>query len=372
MDKQVKNVIIVGGGPGGGSQVAKFVAEKLPSAKVTLINAHPYAISRPTLPRMIVSDTNDLLDTALIPYDKLFTTPNASFVEGVVESIQADKSGHVLLKDGKQLPYDVLVLAPGSIWEGPLNIPDDSAAVKPFIAESRAKFAGAQSIVLVGGGAVGVEFAGEIKDIWPSKKVTIVHGADQLMNDTYPSNFRKGLEKGLRDRDIHLILDDFVDDLPSPGDTSVKTRRGNVISADLVITTRGPRPRTDFVGKSLGDDTLDERGQIKVKPTLQLLNHPNIFAIGDAINTVEQKQVMKAIAHSAIAAANVVAYLSGSAKLKEYKGSSEVIVVTNGKGGGRAYMGILWGITLGAWFARMIKSKTLLVPMTRGSMGYKS
>ena len=98
---------------------------------------------------------------------------------------------------------------------------------------------------------------------------------------------------------------------------------------------------------------------------------------------------MKAMAHSAIAAANVVAYLSGSAKLKEYKGSIEIIVVTNGKGGGRAYMGFLWGITLGksenrdefafsdilavgAWFARMIKSKTLLVPMTRGSMGYKS
>ena len=151
-----KNVVIVGGGAGGGSQVAKFVAEKLPSAKVTLINAHPYAISRPTLPRMTVSDTNDLLDTALIPFDKLLTTPNASFVEGVVECIQADKSGHVLLKDGKQLPYDVLVLAPGSVWEGLLNIPDNSASVKPFIAESRAKFAKAQSIVLVGGGAVGV------------------------------------------------------------------------------------------------------------------------------------------------------------------------------------------------------------------------
>ena len=55
------------------------------------------------------------------------------------------------------------------------------------------------------------------------------------MNDTYPSSFRKGLEKGLRDRGVHLILDDFVDDLPSPGDTSVKTRKGNVISADLVV-----------------------------------------------------------------------------------------------------------------------------------------
>jgi thioredoxin reductase len=98
-----------------------------------------------------------LFDTALVPFDKLFTTPNGTFVEGVVESIQPDKKGgSVVLEDGQKLPYDVLVLAPGSIWEGPLNIPTDSKEVAAFIAEDRAKFKKAQKIVLVGGGAVGV------------------------------------------------------------------------------------------------------------------------------------------------------------------------------------------------------------------------
>ncbi|KAJ7751309.1 FAD/NAD(P)-binding domain-containing protein [Mycena maculata] len=365
-----QKVVIVGAGPGGGSIVARTLSAKLPTAQITLINPLPYAISRPTLPRMTVSDGNNLIETALIPFDKLFTSPNGTFVQGVVESIRADKKGGlVVLTDGQQFAYDVLVLAPGSIWEGPLEFPTDAKAVPAFVDASRAKFKKAQKIVLVGGGAVGVEYAGEIKDIWPGKEVTIVHGDAGIMNSTYSASFRKGLEKGLGARGINLILNDYVDEIPAPGPTTVTTRRGHVIDADLVISARGPRPRTEFIAKSLGADSLDERNQIKVKPTLQLSEHPDIFAVGDAINTVEQKQVMKASAHAALVAGNIVAYLAGKS-LKEYKGSSEIIVVTNGKNGGRAYFGILWGITLGDWFARLVKSKTLLVSLSRGSMGY--
>ncbi|KAJ7167341.1 FAD/NAD(P)-binding domain-containing protein [Mycena crocata] len=366
-----KNIVIVGGGTGGGATVARALSSKLPTAKVTLINPLPYAISRPTLPRMTVAKLEnepDLVDTALIPYDKLFgKSTNGTFVQGTVVTIQPNEAGGVVvLADGKQLPYDVLVLAPGSHWGGFLNIPDDPKAVTAFIAASRDSFKNAHKIVLVGGGAVGVEYAGEIKDVWPEKEVTIVHGGDRIMNSTYSSGFRKGLEKDLRVRGIKIISEDYVDEIPPTGPATVKTRKGHVLDADLVLPTTGPRPRTEFVAESLGADTLDERHQIKVKPTLQLLRHDAIFALGDAIAWDEQKQVMKAMAHAAIVTSNVAAYLSGG-PLKPYKGSSEMIIVTNGKNGGRAYMA---GITLGAWFAKMTKSKSLLVPMTRGAMGY--
>ncbi|KAF7311064.1 hypothetical protein HMN09_00650200 [Mycena chlorophos] len=358
-------------GGAGGSAVAKNLATKLPSASVTLINPLPYLIARPTLPRMTVSDSNDLFDTALVPYDKLFIGTNGKFVKGTVETIRAEKKGgSVVLADGQEIGYDVLVLAPGSVWDGPTAVPNDEAEVSAFVAQQRAMFANAEKIVLVGGGAVSIEYAGEIKDIWPKKNVTIVHAGDALLNPAYPPRFRKALESTLHSRGIKIILNDAVDEFP-PGGTPVKTRNGAIIDADLVVPVRGPQPRTEFVSKSLGAEALDERGQIKVSPTLQLLNHPNIFAIGDAINVVEQKQVMKAVAHAEIVTANVVSKLSGSTKpLKAYKGSPEMIIVTNGKNGGRAYLGFLWGIVLGDWFAKMIKAKTLLVPMVRGGMGY--
>ncbi|KAJ6480571.1 FAD/NAD(P)-binding domain-containing protein [Mycena vitilis] len=282
-----KNIIIVGG-----------------SSPITLINPLAYAIALPTLPRMTVSDINDLLSTALIPYDKPFTnaTPNA-------------RGGVVVLEDGTQMPYDVLVLAPGSIWEGPLNLPWTHDALTEF----------AQKIVLAGGGAVGIEYAGEIKDVWPGKELTIVHGGSGIMNATYPARFRDGLERKLRARGINVIFNDHVDEIPPPGLTTIRRRKGNV-------PTKGARPRTAFIAQSLGPPTLDAGGHSRMRPTLQLLEYPHIFAIGDAIDTVEQKQVAKASAHAAVAAANIVTYLSpGGGKLKAYAGAPELIVVTNGR-----------------------------------------
>jgi len=85
--------------------------------------------------------------------------------------------------------------------------------------------------------------------------------------------------------------------------------------------------------RSLGSGVLNARGQIKVKPTLQLESHPNIYAIGDVIDWTEQKQVAKTPKHAQIAAANIFSQLSGGAANKKYAGQPELIVITNGKVG---------------------------------------
>ncbi|KAJ7154055.1 FAD/NAD(P)-binding domain-containing protein [Mycena filopes] len=367
-------VVIVGAGVGGGATIARTLSSKLPSAKITLINPRPYSVFLPTLPRMVVSAGNNLLETALIPLDQIFVgNENGSVLVSMVKTINAtknNKGGEVVLEDGATIAYDVLVLATGSSWEGPLDLPDNYEVVPGFITECRAQFKKAENIILVGGGAVGIEIAGEIKDVWPEKKVTIVHGSAAVTNPTYPKKFRSGLEKGLRARGIDLILNDYVDEIPPPGPATVTTRNGTRLEADLVVPTRGPRPRTEFIGESLGASALDERGQVKVKPTLQLIDHPDIFAVGDIIDIFEQKQFMKATAHSGIVALNVIAYLEGSSSLKAYKGSPEVLIVTNGKASGMGYMGTMGGITLGAWFAKMAKGKGLFLPTARDALGY--
>ncbi|KAJ7751310.1 hypothetical protein DFH07DRAFT_961093 [Mycena maculata] len=250
MPSQSKNVVIVGGSPSGGVALLKSLLPKLPTARITLINPLPYAVALPTLPRMTVSDSNDLFETALIPYDKLFQERERSaFVQDTVVGVQLNKTGGgvVIPKDGQHpVDYDVLALAPGSIWEGPLEIPQDSGAVAAFANSSRASFNKAQKIVLVEGGA-----GAQIKDIWSVKEVTIVHGrAFALGASTY------------------IILNDYVDEIPPPGPVAVKTRKGNDIDADLVVPTRGPRPRTEFIAKSLGPATLDEKKQSRSSPHL--------------------------------------------------------------------------------------------------------
>ena len=76
---------------------------------------------------------------------------------------------------------------------------------------------------------------------------------------------------------------------------------------------------------------LDESGFVKVKPTLELLDHPGIFALGDIISWKEQKQAGKILGQAPVVAANVVSFLSGTPQQKQYKGKAEMILIPIGK-----------------------------------------
>lgn len=82
---------------------------------------------------------------------------------------------------------------------------------------------------------------------------------------------------------------------------------------------------------SLGEDALNGSGYVKIQPTLQLLNHPSIFAVGDVMEWAEQKQAAKLRWHVPVAVANVLGFLDGVTLTKKYAGAPEMIVITNGK-----------------------------------------
>jgi NADH dehydrogenase FAD-containing subunit len=85
---------------------------------------------------------------------------------------------------------------------------------------------------------------------------------------------------------------------------------------------------------------LHTDGHLLVKPTFQLITNPNVFAAGDVVAIPEQHSLVKIHAHEPIAVANILAVLkekeaetkpnTGTA-LKEYKGATEGLVITNGR-----------------------------------------
>ena len=78
-----------------------------------------------------------------------------------------------------------------------------------------------------------LEYAGEVKDAFPRKKVTIVHSDSQLLNSTYPNKYRKRIEKDITSRGVNIVFNDYVDDFES---TNPNTRSGRQLEGDLVVS----------------------------------------------------------------------------------------------------------------------------------------
>ncbi|KAI0316928.1 FAD/NAD-P-binding domain-containing protein [Amylostereum chailletii] len=355
-----KDIVLVGGG-GAGMILARALVGRLDTTRYTftLINNRAFTVFLPTSVRMAATEEGHLEDEILLPYDRLLKDIGTLKV-GKTVKIEEDapgKGGRVVLADGETVHYDVLVLAPGTRLESPLDYPDSKEDVLRYIAEWRTKFRDATKIVMGGGGPTNVELAGEIKDLWPEKSVTIVQSRNLPFNDIYADRFRRRIAAECKNLGINFVFNDYLDG-HTPTDGVVRTRKGKELPADLVITSHGGFPKTEFI-KSLGDDVVTLRGLVRVKPTLEVPGHPGVFCIGDVIDNNERNRLAKYLKHAQIVEPTAA-----------YGGSFETIRISLGKSGGVTYWGVLGGIVVGSWFTGRAQSRHLLAPQARRLMGY--
>lgn len=99
----------------------------------------------------------NLEERVLVPYDRLLINGNGTVIRAAVTSIQQNPGGGGTLTTdiGSDVPYDVLVLATGSHWEGGLDLPPLRDDAISFIKSYRDKVKQSKGVAIVGGGAVG-------------------------------------------------------------------------------------------------------------------------------------------------------------------------------------------------------------------------
>jgi apoptosis-inducing factor 2 len=88
-----------------------------------------------------------------------------------------------------------------------------------------------------------LEYAGEIKDAFPRKKVIIVHSDSQLLNSAYPNKYRKRVEKDIATRGIDIVFNDYVDNFTS---LPASTRSGRPLEGDLAVRAPWDISALDF------------------------------------------------------------------------------------------------------------------------------
>ncbi|QQG48059.1 MAG: dihydrolipoyl dehydrogenase [archaeon] len=136
-------------------------------------------------------------------------------------------------------------------------------------------------LLIVGGGAIGLEFASMYQRL--GSKVTVVELMDQLMPGADPEVVRL-VHKKLEGRGGKVHLKSKVLSVSKSGGVAkaeVETPEGRVsVEADRILVSVGRKPRTEKLNLQAIGVKTDQRGFITTDEHMRT-NVPGIFAIGD-------------------------------------------------------------------------------------------
>lgn len=145
------------------------------------------------------------------------------------------------------------------------------------------------SILIVGGGVIGVEWASLLHDF--GVRVTLVEAADQLL-PAEDGEISRELRKHLERRGITVmtgvkVLTDTYKTTKQGISISVQNGEKNeLLEADKLLVSIGRQPNVENIGLENTDIALTKEGYIRVNEQMQT-TEPHIYAIGDCIGGLQ-------------------------------------------------------------------------------------
>lgn len=144
-------------------------------------------------------------------------------------------------------------------------------------------------VLVVGGGAIGCEFASMFADL--GAEVTIVEGAPRILAGV-DADISQVVTKSFRKKNIRIVTDAVCmsHTLSESGATSVKINPGEDLEVDAVVLAVGRKPCTEGLGLEETSVTVSPRGFVEVDEFCRT-NVPSVFAVGDLIDTPQLAHV---------------------------------------------------------------------------------
>jgi len=309
-------VVVVGGGAGG-LELAIHLAGLRRSRRVavTLVDQNETHVWKPLLHE--VASGSLYPGTEEVDYAALARWHGFTFCHGAFEGLDRDARqvliASVRAEDGivipaRKLPYDVAVLAVGGITRD-FGVPgvrehtyalDDVQEAEQFHRRLlnlclRANYAAPEArpeylnVVIVGGGATGVELAAELRS---AVRILTSYGLDKIDPDRFIRltilNLDPRLVPQLPERISNAITEELgvldvavrnSEQVVAVTADHVETKSGNRYPADLVVWAAGVKA-PDGLRNVAGLET-NKLDQLVVTETLQSTRDPHVFAMGD-------------------------------------------------------------------------------------------
>ncbi|MBU4465063.1 MAG: dihydrolipoyl dehydrogenase [Actinobacteria bacterium] len=151
------------------------------------------------------------------------------------------------------------------------------------------------SIVIVGAGAIGMEFAYVLSNY--GVKVTIIEFLDRALPNE-DADISKEIQKQYRGLGVDILTSTKVESVTDHGDRvtvayTAKDGTGSSIDADKVLMSIGFAPRVEGFGLETTGVELTDRGAIAIDDLMRT-NVPHIYAIGDVTAKLQLAHVAEA------------------------------------------------------------------------------
>jgi dihydrolipoamide dehydrogenase len=204
----------------------------------------------------------------------------------------ADAAGHTIrVADGTELTGRTLVLATGST---PRSLPGFDFDGERILSSDHVLEIDAvpPRVAVIGGGAIGCEFASFLGDVGSDVTVLevlpqLLTGVDRDAADVVARSFRK--------RNIKVQTGVAVTGHTARGDDIVVTYTDSKgaaqeLAVDKVILSVGRRPRSDGIGLEGSGVEVDDRGFVKVDGFMRT-SVEGVYAVGDLVATPQLAHV---------------------------------------------------------------------------------
>jgi selenide,water dikinase len=343
-----RDLVLVGGGHAHVQVIRRWMLKRPPDARLTVVLDRPEAVYSGMVPGFVAGDhAAHELAIDVVP---LARRAGARVILAAARRIDA-AAQRIELEGRPPIRWDVASLDVGSSVRG-LDLPgarELALATRPigdFVARLEARLrdvAGPEPrIAVVGGGAAGLELAfclrARLRAAGREPRVCIVCDAPDVLPGAAVRVVRRARREAAR-RGIEIACDVRV--VAVEKGAVVLAGAGERVECDLAVLATGAAPPALVTESPLPRDAA---GFVRVRETLQVVEHDDLFAAGDCAALEGAAWMPKAgvyaVREGPILDANLRARLSGR-PLRRYRPQRDFLALLNL--GEREALGFKWG-----------------------------